>query len=126
MHAALLNQRDISLPLFLFCASSAAAATQVGKPTDRDWSVFCSSCHHLASDAAQQQHSHGPPSLRHKRAKALRERSVAMRVAADAAVDDMACLAQLFVGNVTVPGFGCTLHVRQTILRSFTHVCGYS
>jgi hypothetical protein len=90
-----------------------AAAAQVGKPTDRDWSVFCSNCRQLAADPAQQ-HSHGPPSLRHKRAKALRERSVAMRVADDAAVGDLLCLAQLFAGSVAVPGFDCTLQVRQT------------
>jgi hypothetical protein len=85
----------------------------VGSPTDRDWSVFCSNCHNLSCEQPQQ-HSHGLPSLRHKRAKALRERSRAMRVAADEAVDDLQCLAGLFAGQVDVPGFECTLQVRQS------------
>jgi hypothetical protein len=36
-----------------------------------------------------------------------------MRVAADEALDDLACLAQVFAGSVTVPGFDCT-HVLVT------------
>jgi hypothetical protein len=93
----------------------AAAAMQVGTPTDRDWSVFCSNCHHLACEQQQQQQQpqqHVLPSLRHKRAKALRECSRAMRVAGDDALDDLACLAGHFSGQVEVPDFSCTLQVR--------------
>ncbi|KAF6253366.1 hypothetical protein COO60DRAFT_423763 [Scenedesmus sp. NREL 46B-D3] len=96
-------------------AAPAAAATQVGRPTDRDWAVFCSNCRHLACEPPQQ-HSHGLPPLRHRRAKALTRRAKAMRAAADGALDDLECLAGLFARHVAVPDFSCTLQTPPGVL----------
>ncbi|WIA12052.1 hypothetical protein OEZ85_012131 [Tetradesmus obliquus] len=107
----------------------ALCAYAVGTPTDREWSVFCNNCHYFACEQPQpqlqsqqqqqqqqQQHSHTLPSARHRRAKALRERAAAMRVASDEALDDLQGLAGRFAGQVAVPGIQCTMQTQPGVL----------
>lgn len=96
---------------------------QVGELTDRSWAVFCSSCYSIACEPGQQPR-HGLPSLRHRRARALREHSAPMRLPTDELLDDLSWLAARFGHKVAVPDFSCTHQVGIRTLSAQTYAIG--